>query len=351
MNTKCSNETKVAIAWHGLPIYAATAIKAGISLSNCSVKVLGTKPAVPFNQMERIIGKKVFWLKEEETEGWEDLNLVPPDIFFVSGWGGVFERLTNEVIRCGGKVISLSDRTWHFNYRNIRNWLKFQRVYRKRIDSIWVPGIKGVKNARIYGIKKSNIYSGVYTCDPNIFTYDLPLLRREKKFIFIGRYEPVKNIANLVKAFVEFLKKEPGWILETYGCGSLIEKLKGVEGIHCREFLQPEDLAEKLKLARFLILPSLREPWGVVIHEACSCGCGLIVSDNIGALDDLGSSANMFTFKASSISQFVDAMCKAANLSSIELKGVEEASLLLSKKISPEIWAKVFVEIIKRYSN
>jgi len=346
---KCFNEVNVAIAWHGLPTYAATAIKAGLSLSNCNVTVLGTKPVVPFNHMESIIGKKIVWLKEEKIEGWEDFNLIPPDIFFVSGCGGVFERLINEVIESGGNIISLSDRIWYFNYRHIRNWLQFQRLYRKQIDSIWVPGIKGATNARIFGMKRENIYTGLLTCDSNKFSPGLPLLKREKKFIFVGRYEPVKNIKNLVKAFSEFSKIEPEWVLETYGCGSLLNEFKDVRGIRVGDFLPTEEIAKKLQSARFLILPSVREAWGVAIHEACSCGCGLIVSENIGGLDDLGSPKNMFTFKASSINQFVDAMCKAANLSSIELKDVEETSLKLSKTRSPEIWAKVFVEIINRY--
>jgi len=348
---KIDQKITVAIAWNELPAYAANAIREGIKLSELKVDVLATKPRVPFENIEEILAQKVHWLKKDKPTKWGECGLLPPDVFFVSGWSGIFEQLIIEVKNTGGKVIAMSDRNWVFNYRNIRRWVKFRLLYHKKIDAIWVPGIQGVRNAKIYGFREQSIYTGLYTAITTNFVAGCSLNLREKRIVFIGRYEPVKNISNLVKAFVEFYKEKPDWSLETYGCGSLAGKLKDVSGIRSYDFLQPENLAEKLKSARFLILPSLREPWGLVVHEACCCGCGLLISSNIGAAKDLGTVENAFTFDAYSVEQMTKAMLRVASLSEDELVNIQRLSLEKSKERSPELWAKVFIDIIDRFGQ
>jgi len=350
MESKIEKQIGVAIAWNELPAYAANAIRVGIQLSGIKVDVLATKPTVPFKNIEAVLTQEVYWIDRNKPIKWKEYGLLPPDVFFVSGWSGDFEELIVEVKKSGGKVIAMSDRMWNFDIKNIRKWAKFQLVYRRRIDAIWVPGFQGVKNARIYGLRRRDIYTGVLTAITSNFVAGCSLDQRGKKFIFIGRYEPVKNITNLVTAFIEFSKEKPDWVLETYGCGSLADKLRNVPGVISGKFLQPENLAEKLKAARFLILPSIKEPWGLVIHEACCCGCGLLVSNNIGAAKDLGSVRNMVSFEASSIHQIVNAMLRVANMSDDKLINIEKASLEKSKLRSPDLWAKVFIDIINRFA-
>jgi len=344
-------QTNIAVGWDGLPAYAANAVRRGLEVVEYAIPVIATKPNVPFKDIENILNQKIKWIQRDSSKKWSDMNLPVPDIFFVSGWGGVFENLIQEVHLHGGKIISMTDRTWEFTYRNLREWLKFRLVYARRVDAIWVPGKLGVKNASRYGFKKHNIYTGVYTAITDYFKSGFPLEERPKKFIFIGRYEPVKNINVLVDAFKEFRKKHSDWILETYGCGSLSSKLDKEMGIRKYGFVQPELLAAKLRDARFLILPSVKEPWGLVVHEASCCGCGLILSNKIGSSFDLGSGENMWSFKSGDIEGLVNALCTVANLNAKQLQEVRTTSLRNSDKISPERWASVFKAIINKYTT
>ena len=38
--------------------------------------------------------------------------------------------------------------------------------------------------------------------------------------------------------------------------------------------------------SKCLILPSLEENWGVVVHESSCCGCLLILSNKVGAREE-----------------------------------------------------------------
>lgn len=46
-------------------------------------------------------------------------------------------------------------------------------------------------------------------------------------------------------------------------------------------------MTEVMTSARLLLLPSAREPWGLVCNEAMQCGTPCLVSDHVGAADEL----------------------------------------------------------------
>lgn len=48
-----------------------------------------------------------------------------------------------------------------------------------------------------------------------------------------------------------------------------------------------DEMAEALSGAKLLLLPSKREPWGLVCNEALQCGTPCLVSPHVGAADDL----------------------------------------------------------------
>jgi len=46
-------------------------------------------------------------------------------------------------------------------------------------------------------------------------------------------------------------------------------------------------LGSLLALADVFVLPSVHEPWGLVVNEAMSAGCALVLSDQVGCAADL----------------------------------------------------------------
>jgi len=66
--------------------------------------------------------------------------------------------------------------------------------------------------------------------------------------------------------------------------------------IRVESFVQPPELADLMRKARCLVLPSLEEHWGLVLHEATLSGCALAVTTAIGASDDLARAENAVLF-------------------------------------------------------
>ena len=53
------------------------------------------------------------------------------------------------------------------------------------------------------------------------------------------------------------------------------------------EWIEPKDVPRMMREHACLVLPSLWEPWGVVVAEAKAAGMRIIVSDKVGARFDI----------------------------------------------------------------
>ncbi|OJV13080.1 MAG: group 1 glycosyl transferase [Dyadobacter sp. 50-39] len=126
-----------------------------------------------------------------------------------------------------------------------------------------------------------------------------------RKFIYVGRLAPEKNLATLLLAFAEVSKtSHADWELLLVGDGperKNLERLAVDSGVADRVqfaggfpwYQVPEWLAQ----SDVLILPSKSEPWGLVVNEAMVCGMPVIVSESCGCAGDLvREGSNGFTF-------------------------------------------------------
>jgi glycosyltransferase involved in cell wall biosynthesis len=193
-----------------------------------------------------------------------------------------------------------------------------------------------------------NIFEGMYGADPNVFTMGLPLHRREKTMLFVGQLIPRKNIDRLLQAFRRFREDYPEWHLRIVGEGEKTippeEPQVSTEG-----FLQPEEVASRLRESRYLLLPSREDHWGLVVHEAALSGCGLIVSENVGAAPDLVTAENGFVHRANSVNDLEDKMRIGAGMSRDWLANASDTSRKLALNFGPDVWACTFEEIVHEY--
>jgi glycosyltransferase involved in cell wall biosynthesis len=106
--------------------------------------------------------------------------------------------------------------------------------------------------------------------------------------LFVGRLEPEKGIDVLVGAVDQL--RNTRVLLVLYGTGSLESKLAeraNNPSIHLAGQALQSDLAEAYASADIFVLPSLFEPWGLVVNEAMAAGLPCVVSDAVGAAEDL----------------------------------------------------------------
>jgi hypothetical protein len=112
-----TREGKVAFSWNGLPQFAARLFRGRIDAVGEDCVVIGSRPTVPVEGMERALGQPIHWIDADKPTTWSSLGLDVPRIYFQSGWAyPAFCALGAEVKRAGGRVDGLSDANWRGDF-------------------------------------------------------------------------------------------------------------------------------------------------------------------------------------------------------------------------------------------
>lgn len=106
-----------------------------------------------------------------------------------------------------------------------------------------------------------------------------------KNFLYVGRLTRVKNLEFLIDRF----NQHPELKLQIIGFGELEEKLKSIANNNI-EFIGAVDnkkLGTYYQNCDVFILPSLIEPWGLVIEEALNNGTPVMASNRVGCAEEI----------------------------------------------------------------
>lgn len=342
---------KAAFSWHGLPQYAARQIAAVLRRSKLDCPVIGSRPSVPVEGMERSLGRPVHWVDAEVPASWSRLGLEVPDVFFQSGWAyPAFSCLGDEVRAAGGKVCLLMDNNWRGDLRQMFGAPWYRIFQRRKFAAVFVPGKSGRRLARWYGVPDERIWEGMYGADPSIFFAGPPLDQRPKRILFVGQYVERKQCVQLARAFLSVADSLPEWKLEMYGSGPLKELIPIHPRIEVNGFVQPEQLGALYRSARIFALPSLSEAWGLVVHEAALSGCQLLLSEAIGSRQDFATSANAAVFRTGDVRSMAASLLKLAEAPTEQLSLAFSASVSVASSHGPEAFAASAEDIVRRLS-
>jgi len=159
-------------------------------------------------------------------------------------------------------------------------------------------------------------------------------------FIFIGRLIPPKNLVMLIEAFNEVSHEAADWGLVLLGEGeqktTLQSLAQNLNRIHFEAGVPWFEVAEYLAMSDVLVLPSISEPWGLVVNEAMICGLPVLVSKPSGCVEDLVKEGqNGFTFNPNQRRDLVKKMRYFVENSS-HLTRMGEASRQIVASFEPE---------------
>jgi glycosyltransferase involved in cell wall biosynthesis len=233
-------------------------------------------------------------------------------------------------------------------------WKEFaKRRFFRRCHGIFCYGIRSKEYLMSYGVNESRI---IYRCQvaalPHSYDPAKVLLYYESqeqsaadapRFLYVGRLSREKGIDDLLKAFRTVLGSMPKATLAIVGAGPAKQKLElqsteaGLAG--SVKFLGSKNLDEIAALfqdSTALVLPSHSEPWGLVVNEALSYGCPVVVSNSCGCVPDLvHDNVTGFSFDAGDIAGMSKAMISCARMSENRLQ-VAQRCLELIAKFTPE---------------
>lgn len=251
-----------------------------------------------------------------------------PDTFLCGGWADKSAlRLSARLRAEGATTVLLIDTPWQGTIKQYFHCV-ISRIYLTRLfDFAWGAGESQEKYLRRLGFQKKHIRMGYYCADTAKFSalYNPDRRPWPHHFLYVGRYIPVKNMAFMEKAFIKALSDNPGsdWTLDCIGTGILWDKRMKHSRIRHLGYKSPAELQKWICDAGAFVLPSLFEPWGVVVHEFALVGVPLLCSSRVlSASAFLRDGENGFVFNP--ISEKTLVMC----FSSIMRKTDEELAVM-----------------------
>jgi len=192
------------------------------------------------------------------------------------------------------KFIAIESDSQYTIKRNILlrfiKWIYLNIIFRNK----YILGFPGGSNNHkklfySYGMNKKRIFlMPMMVNNSNFF------LKHKQKpvnftFLFVGRIELEKGIESLIKIFIKHFKNT-NVILKIVGSGSKLELLKKQYNFNQIIFLgklTDRKLINEYHNASCFVLPSVFEPWGLVVNEALSSSLPVITTKEVGASYDL----------------------------------------------------------------
>ena len=194
-----------------------------------------------------------------------------PDAVFTVGWSN---PLCVEAARRnwgpGVKRICCFDMPWRPGLRCFAARFALRRHVRL-FDAAYVAGESAARYARWLGFPR--VETGLFSIDLRKFSQTFKPSNSQtfkpSNFLFVGRKVKEKGIETLKKAYEIYRQNGGKWTLTM------------------PDWIDSKDVPRMMREHACLILPSLWEPWGVVVAEAKAAGMKIIVSDKVGARFDI----------------------------------------------------------------
>ncbi len=276
-----------------------------------------------------------------------------PDVLYVSGWSDKLYLQIARQLKPRALVIAGLDTQWKGTLKqHVASFIS--PFYLKRFfDVFWVPGKRQKYFAHRMGYGGKKCWEGLLTCDVDAYNFaGQGKSDRKKSFLYVGRYSPEKGIDVLAEAYLNYRQavSDP-WDLHCVGAGSYKPEKIDSPFIQQNEFIQPEKMPAFMADHKCLVLPSLSDAWGLVIHEAASTGLPVICTSACGAADHLVEQGrNGWIIKPGSAQQLTNVMLDMHKLSNEQWNVMSQESMRLSLQYSPTRWVETLMKGIQEFN-
>lgn len=281
----------------------------------------------------------------------ENVKKFSPDKIVSSGWVNKWYLRICWEFRKDSICILALDNHW-FNTPKQRFLQAISRFTLVRIfRKVWVPGEPQVEYAVRLGFNTEGIMKGFYSCDINRFNSWYEMSREAKREDFptrllcVARYIPAKGLHALWDAFVEWKNiSSNNWELWCAGTGEQFDSRVQHPAIKHLGFVQKEDWEDIIRQTGIFVLPSVFEPWGVVVHEFAASGYPLLLSKYVGAGSLFLSQKNGFDFNPENKGELIACLQKISELGTEKLSEMGKVSHQKAQQITPVAWTHTLID-------
>lgn len=270
-----------------------------------------------------------------------------PDLLIVSGWMDADYVHVARQWRRRIPVVLTMDNWWTGSWKQRLAALAAPFHVRRAFNRAWVPGAPQRTFAQKLGFAEEHIATGFYCADVPAFEQAWAHRAPERRLLYVGRYLPFKGVDELWSAFAELAPEFPEWTLDSIGTGDGWADRLLHDQIQHHGFLQPAALTPFLSRAACAVVPSHREPWGVVVHELAAAGLPLIVSDAVGAAEAfVAPDRNGYVHPAGDRPALKAALRAVMEKTEAERDAMGRVSRDLALQWTPEKWAARALEFL-----
>lgn len=286
-----------------------------------------------------------------------------PDLVLASGWVDKgYLKVCRAMHAKGVPTVMTFDTAWRGGPKQWASAAMGRTWIPATFSHAWATGERQARYARLLGFKRDRIRTGFYAADtrPFLSAYPAATAKRTGKyphrFMCVARYIPTKGQQVLCDAFAALCEtgRARDWELHLVGVGESFDLVRNsISGQHPRivhsGFVQAGDMPELLSAAGVSVLPSLYEPWGVVVQEHACMGLPLLLSDAVGARERfLKVGENGDVHRAGDRMDLERSLLTMIERNDSELRAMGERSALLGAAWTPEHWAKVATELLQQ---
>ena len=276
------------------------------------------------------------------------LAQINPTAIVCSGWMDSDYNAVAKSYQRRIPVVLTLDNWWTGSLKQRLAALTAPWFINRHFNRAWVPGEPQIPFAQKLGFSGSSLASGFYCADPQPFQVINEKRKTTppaKKILYIGRYLDVKGVRELWAAFMELSDEFPEWELHCIGTGELWDSRAIHPKIIHHGFKQPDELEPHLVDAACIVMPSKKEPWGVVLHEMAIAGLPLLTSTRVGAASQfLEHGKNGASFDPSAIAEALQSFLRKDEA---RIQNESYASHQLGMKHTPASWSHTLLSLVQ----
>ncbi|MBL8210491.1 MAG: glycosyltransferase family 4 protein [Bryobacterales bacterium] len=174
-------------------------------------------------------------------------------------------------------------------------------------------------------------------------------------FLFVGRLSPEKNLTGLLREFAQYRSEGGQWSLVLVGDGpqradlqEYAETLGVASFVRFEGLKSTQDTIPYYAFSGCFLLPSTREPWGLVVNEAMASSLPVIASTQCGCAEDLVNPGTTgFTFSPFQPGALAQRMLAMSTMPCEERLAMGRAAWEQVSAYSPQQWAEEVARIVE----
>jgi glycosyltransferase involved in cell wall biosynthesis len=221
------------------------------------------------------------------------LRRLRPDVIIVHSWGPLMIEPILWRVASGRRAVMWTESTVISGLIRHRVANYMRAAILSHVDAFISNGTKATEFVVTLGVPPARVITSCMPADagiePDLIT---PAVDAEIRFLFVGRLVERKRPMQFLRVFGAIAEKLPTASATIVGDGPMYEQLRQeAAGLGDRvRFVgraEGEELRRIYASSDVLVVPAVREVWGLVVNEALAAGLFVIATDEVASAADL----------------------------------------------------------------